>query len=92
MAKARAQVIISGRVQGVYFRAETREQALALEVAGWVRNRPDGTVEGVFEGERDRVEKLIGWCHQGPPGSAVSAVQVDWQDYRGEYSDFIITY
>ncbi|MCL6636134.1 MAG: acylphosphatase [Peptococcaceae bacterium] len=92
MAKARAHVIISGKVQGVYYRAWTREQALALGVAGWVRNRPDGTVEGVFEGEREAVEKLTVLCRQGPPRAAVSGVQVEWEEYRGEFPRFEITY
>lgn len=91
MAKARAHVIVSGKVQGVYFRAETRDQAAALGVAGWVRNRPDGTVEGVFEGTKENVEKLIHWCRQGPPRAKVSGVQAEWQDYRGEFNNFVIT-
>lgn len=92
MAKVRAHVIISGKVQGVYFRAETREQALSLGVAGWVRNRPDGNVEGIFEGDRDLVEKLIDWCRQGPPKAVVVDVNIDWEDYRGDLGRFEINY
>lgn len=91
MSKGRAHVIISGKVQGVYFRAGTRDQALALGVAGWVRNRPDGTVEGVLEGDREKVEELIRWCRQGPPRAAVSGVQIEWEDYRGGFNGFEIT-
>lgn len=92
MSKARAHVIISGKVQGVYFRVETREQALALRVAGWVRNRPDGTVEGIFEGDREKVEKLIHWCRQGPPKAEVSGVQTEWEEYLGDFTGFKISY
>jgi len=92
MSKVRAHVIISGKVQGVYFRAKAQEQAVGLEVSGWIRNRPGGTVEGVFEGNRENVEKLIDWCRLGPPRAIVSDVQVEWGDYRGEFSGFAIAY
>jgi len=92
MSRARAHVVVSGKVQGVYFRSETRDQALALGVTGWIRNRTDGTVEGVFEGDREMVEKLVRWCWQGPPAAEVSNVQVEWQDYTGECSGFKIAF
>jgi len=92
MSKVRAHVIITGKVQGVYFRAKAQEQAVALAVVGWIRNKSDGTVEGVFEGNRENVEKLIDWCRLGPPRAIVSGVQVKWEDYRGEFSKFIIAY
>jgi len=90
-ARAGAHVYINGKVQGVYFRAETRERALQLNVRGWVRNLPDGRVEGLFEGDRRDVEKLIDWCRQGPPRAVVYDVAVEWRDYRGEFSGFSIT-
>lgn len=92
MPKARAHVIISGIVQGVYFRAETRDQALALCMTGWVKNRSDGSVEGLFEGERSDVEKLIAWCRQGPPDAEVSDVAVVWESYSGEFPTFKIAF
>lgn len=92
MLKARAHVIISGKVQGVYFRVETQEQAQGLGVAGWVRNRPDDTVEGIFEGEKENVEKLIHWCRQGPPKAVVSDVKIEWEDYKGDFPGFGIAY
>lgn len=92
MAKARAHVIIRGKVQGVYFRLETKEHADLLGVTGWVKNRPDGAVEGLFEGDRESVEKLIDWCWEGPPMAAVSDVQVEWKHYRGEFAGFDIVY
>ncbi len=92
MLKVRAHVMVRGKVQGVYFRYETRDQAIALGVNGWVRNRPDGSVEAVFEGDRDKVEKLIKWCRQGPPMASVSDVQIRWEDYSDEFSSFKIEF
>ena len=90
MAKTRAHVVVEGVVQGVYFRGYTREQALAAGVTGWVRNLLDGRVEAVFEGERQAVEKVIRWCHQGPPAARVTGVTVTWEDWRGEFDTFTI--
>ena len=90
--KARAHVMIRGRVQGVFFRVETRRAAQGYGVAGWVRNRSDGTVEAVFEGDRTQVEAMIQWCRQGPPHARVTDISVDWQDYSAEFSGFDITY
>lgn len=89
---ARAHVIISGRVQGVFFRAETQRAAERIGVSGWVRNLPDGNVEALFEGPRERVDMAIQWAHQGSPASKVSDVQVSWEEYTGEYDYFRITY
>lgn len=91
-SNVRAHVIISGRVQGVFFRAETQQAALRLGVCGWVRNRADGTVEAVFEGDAQSVEKAIEWCHQGSPMARVTDVSVQRQDFSGEFDDFSITY
>jgi acylphosphatase len=90
--KARAHAIVHGRVQGVFFRMETMKAAERRGVRGWVRNRPEGTVEAVFEGEREHVEAVLNWCRQGPPMSAVSKVDVHWEDYTGEFNGFRITY
>lgn len=67
---------ISGRVQGVVFRQSTRARARQLELAGWVRNQPDGRVEAVFDGPPERVAEMLAWCHRGPPGASVSSVEV----------------
>ena len=80
----RARVIASGRVQGVFFRADTRQEALSLGLDGWVRNVPDGTVEAVFEGERGRVERAIEWCRNGPRWARVSEVKITWEEPRAE--------
>jgi acylphosphatase len=90
--KARARVIVRGRVQGVFFRYSTQEMANRLHLFGWVKNRWDGAVEAVFEGERDRVEEMIEWCHTGPPGAHVQRVDTQWEEYLGEFDQFTITY
>jgi acylphosphatase len=81
---ARARVVIRGRVQGVFFRVETRERARSLGLAGWVRNNPDGTVEAVFQGERDRVDSMLAWCRRGPAAARVEDVEVEWAEPRTE--------
>jgi acylphosphatase len=88
--KARARIIVGGRVQGVFFRYSTQEAANRLNVLGWVKNRWDGKVEAVFEGQRDVVEKMIEWCHKGPPGAHVQSINTHWEDYVGEFHRFSI--
>ena len=90
--KVRAHVFVSGRVQGVFFRSETEDEAKRRNVVGWVRNTSDGRVEAVFEGEKEDVEKLIDFCRRGPPGARVTKVDVQWKDYTGEFRDFKIRY
>lgn len=92
MEKVRAHVIIEGRVQGVFFRAYTQDEARRRKVFGWVKNRYDGGVEAVFEGEKDAVQRLIEWCYYGPPSARVENVEVTWEDYAGEFKSFSITY
>jgi acylphosphatase len=79
----RVHVFVSGEVQGVFFRAETRRQAQALGLAGWVRNLPDGRVEAVFEGPEDAVERMVAWCRQGPSYAEVRDVEVEHEDPEG---------
>ena len=90
--KVNARAIISGRVQGVFFRVETKRAADKIGVFGWVRNLSDGTVEAVFEGDRDRVEAVIGWCKEGPSHAQVANVDISWQEYTGEFQRFEITH
>jgi len=92
MAKKRAHVFVSGWVQGVFFRAETRDRARQLGVTGWVRNLWDGRVEAVFEGEDWAVERLVDWCHRGPRGARVDNVEVIYEEYTGEYDSFSVVY
>jgi acylphosphatase len=84
MSAARARVIVRGQVQGVFFRAETRDRASSLGLGGWVRNNPDGTVEAAFEGDRERVESMVEWCRRGPSLARVDDVDVTWEDPQGE--------
>lgn len=90
--KVRAHVFVSGRVQGVFFRSETQYEANKRNILGWVRNTSDGRVEAVFEGEKKDVEKLIDFCRRGPPGAKVTRVNVQWENYTGEFRDFRISY
>jgi acylphosphatase len=77
-------VVVHGSVQGVFFRVETRDRARSLGLCGWVRNRPDGSVEAVFEGDPDRVESMVEWSRRGPSGAIVDDVEVDWGEPEGE--------
>jgi acylphosphatase len=86
----RARLVISGWVQGVYFRASARQVARARGLSGWVRNRTDGAVEAVVEGEKEAVQAFIAWCRQGPQGAQVSDVQVTMEPYAGESQGFCI--
>ncbi len=92
MDRIRAHIVVSGIVQGVFFRANTRSKAQMIEVTGWVRNRPDGTVEVIAEGERERIQRFIDWCHKGPSGASVSKVDVRWEEYSGEFQGFEVRY
>lgn len=85
-------VRISGKVQGVWFRASTKQQAEQRNVSGWVRNTSDGKVEAVFQGEADAVDDLVSWCHQGSSMSDVSAVSVKALDADEEFDGFNIRY
>lgn len=92
MEQLRAYVIVHGLVQGVWFRASTKDEADRLGVTGWVRNLPDGSVEAVFEGEKMKVEEIVGWCHRGPSGANVNKVEIVWEPYKREFSHFDIRY
>lgn len=92
MEKKRVHVTVSGRVQGVCFRSATRQQAHLSNVAGWVRNLRNGSVEAVFEGERESVDRMVAWCREGPVSASVSEVQTKEEPYRGEFTTFTITY
>jgi len=85
-------VFISGKVQGVWFRANTKQQAEQRNVSGWVRNTSDGKVEAVFQGDADAVDDIISWCHQGSSMSEVSDVSVETLDDDKEFQGFNIKY
>lgn len=88
--KIRVHVFISGRVQGVFFRQNTKNKAKSLGVAGWIKNLSDGRVEAIFEGEKDKIEELIGWAKRGPMFSRIDGVEVIKEGYQGEFKDFEI--
>jgi acylphosphatase len=88
--KVRAHIFVSGRVQGVFFRVETRDEATKRNVTGWVRNTSGGRVEAVFEGEREDVERMIEFCRSGPSGARVTKIDVQWKEYTGEFESFKI--
>jgi acylphosphatase len=88
----RAHAIITGRVQGVWYRMETKQAADLNGVVGWVRNQRDGSVEAVFEGPEDAVKSALAWCWKGPPLARVEHVDVRWEPYVGEFKRFDVTY
>jgi acylphosphatase len=88
--KKRVHVWITGRVQGVFFRAYTRDAARSFNVGGWVRNLPDGRVEAVFEGDASAVEAMVEWCRTGSPLSRVDDVKVVEEPFEGKFSGFEI--
>ena len=83
MSRTRAHVLVSGRVQGVYFRATTRDEAREIGVDGWIRNRSDGRVEAVFEGPQEAVESMVGFCRKGSPAAQVEDIKVEYGDPEG---------
>ena len=90
--EARARVIFRGRVQGVFFRANTESRARDLGLKGWVKNLPDGSVESVFEGAREAIEEAIEWCKTSQPHGKVTDADIAWEDYKGEFSSFQVRY
>ncbi|MEW5900029.1 MAG: acylphosphatase [Acidobacteriota bacterium] len=90
--KARAHILVSGQVQGVFFRDHARRSAESLGLTGWVKNLWDGRVEAIAEGERDQLEKLIARLKEGPPSAEVESVDVRWEEFRDEFEDFRITW
>lgn len=92
METKRAHVLISGRVQGVFFRAWVKQRAEGLGLVGWVRNTPEGKVEAVFDGNKEKIEEMIKLCHQGPLLAKVEKVEVRWDQATGEFEEFSMIY
>ncbi len=92
MADRCIQVIVRGRVQGVYFRAFTRDEAESLGLSGWVRNRADGSVEALVQGEPQAVEKMLAWFWTGSPHSLVTEVRVTEEAVEDELASFEVRY
>ncbi|WP_044239891.1 acylphosphatase [Chondromyces apiculatus] len=90
MGLKQVQIFVRGRVQGVYFRATTQRESRRLGLSGWVKNRPDGSVEIVAEGDEDRLKDLIAWANRGPSAARVERVDIRWRSFTGEYFDFRI--
>ncbi|NTU42654.1 MAG: acylphosphatase [Nitrospirales bacterium] len=90
--KARAHLYISGTVQGVFYRAFTREVARSLGLFGWGKNLFDGRVEAVFEGPKEKIESAITRCYAGPPSSRVTNIEVSWDEPLEHLREFIIRY
>ena len=88
MVNVRVHVFVSGRVQGVFFRQNTKRQADSVGVRGWVRNLPDGRVEAVFEGEESAVKTIVDYCRHGPSAARVDNVEVKAEDFKVEFFDF----
>jgi len=92
MGNIRLRLVIEGRVQGVWFRDSTRRKAKELGVFGWVRNMSDGNVEILIEGPEERVEKLVTWCHEGPPYARVDKVKKTVEEWQGEFKSFDVVF
>ncbi len=92
MSKERVQIIVHGKVQGVFYRVRTVEIAMDLKIGGWVMNRVDGTVEVLAEGEREKLVNLVNWCRKGPRDAHATDLEILWEPFRDEFKDFTIKY
>jgi acylphosphatase len=90
MGHLRLHLLISGRVQGVFYRQSTVDAAAQLGLRGWVRNLPDGRVEALAEGEREALEALLAFCRRGPPAASVEGVEATWGEAEGGLGPFAI--
>lgn len=86
----RIHIFAKGRVQGVYYRYNTSKKADELHLTGWVRNKPDGSVEIVCEGPEKDINEMVLWCKKGPAGANVTEVISEWEEYTGEFNTFEI--
>jgi acylphosphatase len=90
MANKRVQLIIRGRVQGVFFRAAALREAKRLGLTGWVKNRTDGSVELLAEGDEEAVKEITMWADHGHSAARVDSIDQRWRGYTGEFPDFSI--
>lgn len=90
--RTRAHILVSGRVQGVFFRANCVRVASSLGLDGWVKNVPHGDVEILVEGDEREIKKLIGWCHSGPRNARIEKVDVEWSEPRRDHARFRAIY
>jgi acylphosphatase len=87
---SRVHVFVSGKVQGVFFRSSTKNMAEKLGLYGWVRNLADGRLEAIFEGNKEAVEKMVVWCRKGPESARVTGIEIIWEEFKGEFKDFLL--
>ena len=92
LQKVRVRIFVSGLVQGVFFRSETKNKVEELGLFGWVGNLADSRVEILAEGEKDRLKKLVVWAKKGPDSAKIDGLEIDWQEYQGEFKNFEIRY
>ena len=92
MSQNRVHVLVTGRVQGVFFRQATKVIAIKNNVTGWVRNLDDGRVEILIEGENKSVDSVMAWCNYGPANSRVDNIEVTNEDYSGNFESFEVRY
>lgn len=90
--KVRVHALISGKVQGVFFRGSAKEKAEKLGISGWIKNLRDGRVEAIFEGDKENINKMIEWAKKGPIGAKIEDFNLSWEDYKGDFSEFSIEY
>jgi len=90
--KTRAHISVRGRVQGVCYRMYARDEALRLDLKGWIRNRVDGSVEALAEGDADDVSRFVRWCRDGPPMARVGNIKVDYTAAGEDLEPFHVTY
>ena len=88
----RAHIFVRGWVQGVFFRKNTCQKAKEIGITGWVRNLDDGRVEAIFEGEKEKVEEMLGWAKKGSFLAKVDGLEIDWQEFKSEFTSFEIIY
>jgi acylphosphatase len=88
--RVRAEVLVRGRVQGVFFRASAQQEGLSLGLTGEISNLPDGSVEAIVEGEKRAVDDFVAWCRRGPPAAQVEEVQVKLRSCRDEFRTFTV--
>jgi len=92
MVKQSVHILVTGKVQGVFFRQATKVIAIKNNVTGWVKNLENGQVEILFEGDDKNVNSVIDWCHHGPANSRVDKIKIKKQEFSGQYSDFEVLY
>lgn len=92
MTNQRVRIVVTGKVQGVFFRQAMKIMAKKSHISGWVKNLKDGRVEAVIEGEDMNVNKIVEWCHGGPANARVEDVEIINEEFTGEFDEFVVLY